>query len=621
MENTPFRITFVGGKKTITRRTAILMILNQLLAGGIEGVPLGYLLLGWGPMLLANMVLMALAMEACLMTARVMTMIPGNQLFNQRFEYVATVRHFLGENTSRIIEICFHLLVCHSLLSFNDAVAALETFITRPLFGSLVHFEWCLPSLPNIVAVPFQSKSDRLTERLKTPPWFTALRLQNQEQPHTVSRCFRIPLSYVLLAALATFAAGRNLEDDAWVQHIAFIFSAFTWLLIMSVCISKAPVWPRWIAQGMALLNGHDVSTSRSPTQILRNLVYRKVARIVVGFDQIRQLWLSAVNSLRWKPSVVATVLASPFSDASHFVYGGRTVPVRLPQLPMLSVPGVTMEQINSRYHPAIAAQANDAAWDLPPVCGTCYSDLCFDALAASDISVCPAPEWLLKCKESTVRHYIESRYAERRDRPPRFPAFFRKWQNSFAILAVFIRIWSVTDMVPSLVNELRTDVNVSQTFLSAFWIGGISIFITTFSVAVAFPGLDSFTGISPVTLITDSTLPQVLSNALLFSYAIFTIIPSKWKGQNVGTHRLWALADEARTKVSKLNQAEISVSAVRNKMHNMCTIYCQQKRQTLIKSSFSESTQPDFSAFRRLLPNPGETPDAVPTCLRVWPH
>lgn len=566
MENTPFRITFVGGNKTITRGTAIMMILNQLLAGGIEEIPFGYLLLGWVPMLLMNMGLMCLAMIASLMIARVMTMIPGNQLYTQRFEYVAIVRHFLGAGASRLVELCFHFLICHSLLSFNDAVAALETFIVRPLTGSVVSLEWnpYRPHhLPRIASIPVSSPNEGLSDRLKTPPWFTALRLKSAQtlldDTATASAgtaSSSLPLSYIVLASLVTIVAGRNLDDDPWFQHVAFIFSASMWLIIMTVCIARAPFWNVWITKGLTLMAqqgggyGYPHSSSwrsiygfrspYSPIQILRNFMHRKVARLYLGLLQTRDIWLRGLNKFRFSRSKAAKVLPIiALTSSGHLTSNGGS-----PQMMKLvrnlrilrSVPGVTIDQLN---HQLLSRDILLDEWPISntiglpqhqATCGACYDDLCFDLLDTDNLLICPAAlEQISEWREYTTRRYIESQYKSERDKQPRIPPFFnKKWRNTFTLLAAFVRIWSVTDMVPSLVNELRTDVDVTQTFWTAFWIGGVSIFVTTFTVAAAFPGLASFAGVSPMTLTTDSTLPQILSNTLLFSYAICTIIPSK---------------------------------------------------------------------------------------------
>eukprot|EP01053_Blabericola_migrator_P001007 Blabericola_migrator_1__1006@NODE_1253_length_4978_cov_98_123396_g847_i0_p1_GENE_NODE_1253_length_4978_cov_98_123396_g847_i0NODE_1253_length_4978_cov_98_123396_g847_i0_p1_ORF_typecomplete_len700_score96_38Aa_trans/PF01490_18/0_019Aa_trans/PF01490_18/0_67_NODE_1253_length_4978_cov_98_123396_g847_i027774876 len=595
MGHTPFRITFVGGNKTITQGTAILMILNQLFGGALEEVPQGYLIAGWFPMTFLNFTISSLALTACLMTARVMTMIPGNQFFNQRFEYVATVRHFLGTHVSHIIEVCFHLLICHSLLSFNDAVSAIETFVVRPLYGSTLHFEWDPPGIPRFVSQPLPI--DNFINRLQTPPWFTSLSVTGDtrmDTPHTPR--IRISVSYILLALVATFLSGRNLDDDPWIQHVAFAFSTSMWLLIMGVCVSRAPVWEIWSKQGLDLLQGVDahppagssfaaavkqIYITMSPFRIFGRFCLRKLARLRLGVLRLSRLYTDTLGTFtRVAPIVGLLAPSSPTLLAAGRLPGvlghfpglspeyvnpyafelSRETPVYLTDLlkdqQVFVIPDVT--PLNADYsiynltafslaadirrhsrrrllstkahsHTPHAPHSFDD-WILANQCGTCYDDLCWDYLEHSSLLVCPTPEWATRWQSHTVRRYIETRYAEKRDEPPLIPHTLRTHtRNHFALLAVFVRLWSVTDMVPSLVNEMRTEVDVAQTFFSAFWIGGAGILILTFTVAAAFPGLSAFQGVSPVTLITDSALPQMLSNILLCSYAIFTILPRKY--------------------------------------------------------------------------------------------
>lgn len=129
------KLAAVGGAKTIGAWTAVAMIVQQVLSGDVAVLPYGYVALGWMPILFCTIVSFSLATMCSLMTAKAMTMLPGNQLLEQRYEYVAMVRHFLGEATAWVIEIAFHALTVHSLLAFNDLVRTFDALLINPLFG------------------------------------------------------------------------------------------------------------------------------------------------------------------------------------------------------------------------------------------------------------------------------------------------------------------------------------------------------------------------------------------------------------------------------------------------------------------------------------------------------
>ncbi|PFH33978.1 hypothetical protein BESB_071300 [Besnoitia besnoiti] len=83
-------------KKSIGIYASFVFVCNQILASGLTSMPLTLIDFGWLPSLLMNLLFCCLSSMCSLLLLRSVTLIENNQNFDERFEYSATVRHFLA---------------------------------------------------------------------------------------------------------------------------------------------------------------------------------------------------------------------------------------------------------------------------------------------------------------------------------------------------------------------------------------------------------------------------------------------------------------------------------------------------------------------------------------------
>ncbi|KFH13039.1 transmembrane amino acid transporter [Toxoplasma gondii MAS] len=83
-------------KKSIGMSASFVFVCNQILASGLTSMPLTLIDFGWLPSLLMNLLFCVLSFVCSLLLLESVTLIENNQNFNERFEYSATVRHYLA---------------------------------------------------------------------------------------------------------------------------------------------------------------------------------------------------------------------------------------------------------------------------------------------------------------------------------------------------------------------------------------------------------------------------------------------------------------------------------------------------------------------------------------------
>ncbi|PHJ20482.1 transmembrane amino acid transporter [Cystoisospora suis] len=87
-------------KKSIGMSASFVFVCNQILASGLTSMPVTLIEYGWLPPLLMNLLFCFLSSMCSLLLLHSVTLIENNQNFDERFEYSATLRHFLAPSSS-----------------------------------------------------------------------------------------------------------------------------------------------------------------------------------------------------------------------------------------------------------------------------------------------------------------------------------------------------------------------------------------------------------------------------------------------------------------------------------------------------------------------------------------
>lgn len=378
-------------------------------------------------------------------------------------------------------------------------------------------------------------------ERFAIPPWVFQVTLdEKMMEAGRQEAAVSFSLGYVILAAVLIYLCRRNLEDDALLRSVAIGMTTLAWAALTLICIPRIPLWASFWQWMTAFATRSGLVQNR--------IVLGLWGLMLKQFGLLRSGSGAALEGLRrltvnWKHLFVSTTVLTTTGGSlgvrDKIACTRVSTLVRAQKLGevayWMNVPGITAVQLNyfsmTPYLGADNAATVRGLTDtmaLGYTCGTCYTDLCFDAMLESNLAVCADPAWAARVRDLRVQQFVQSRYKKETNSKPAWPKWWIMVPRKFLVFITLAKLWGITDSIPSLLNEIKEDVSISETIWRATTVSFGMTTLIPIIVAVAFPGLVKLRGSSPFALIANNFLPPHASNLLLLVFAFCTIVPGK---------------------------------------------------------------------------------------------
>lgn len=184
------------GKKTIGLLSGIILNVNNLVGPGVLAIPLVFQQAGWLPCVAILLVVASIASFSATYLAEVMTIIPGNEHFEQRREYSTIVKYFFGTTWYYVTQVFYNA----TLTTMNIPQIIVTAQVMDQFFIFLFRQTYAIQLYPPAVI------TDHSTAGV----------------PFHEDAMFIVSLGYVVSLLLCMPLGFLNLDENIYFQYLSF---------------------------------------------------------------------------------------------------------------------------------------------------------------------------------------------------------------------------------------------------------------------------------------------------------------------------------------------------------------------------------------------------------------